>query len=82
MPQRLWRPWFWAPLVLVVDIVTKRLVLANIDALRGRVEVIGDFARFIYVRNQGRHGFSLGEPSRAFDYGQFATNQMMRFLKT
>lgn len=38
--------------------------------------------RFIYVRNQGRHGFSLGEPSRAFDYGQFATNQMMRFLKT
>lgn len=53
MPQRLWRPWFWAPLVLVVDIVTKRLVLANIDALRGRVEVIGDFARFIYVRNPG-----------------------------
>lgn len=38
--------------------------------------------RFIYVRNQGKHGFSLGEPSRAFDYGQFATNQMMRFLKT
>jgi signal peptidase II len=53
MPQRLWRPWFWAPLVLVVDFVSKRLVLANEDILRGRVEVIGDFARFIYVRNPG-----------------------------
>ena len=53
MPQRLWRPWFWAPLVLVLDIVTKRLVLAHVETLRGRVEVIGDFARFIYVRNPG-----------------------------
>ncbi|MBK7769331.1 MAG: signal peptidase II [bacterium] len=53
MPQRLWRPWFWAPLVLVVDFVSKRLVLAHEDALRGRIEVIGDFARFIYVRNPG-----------------------------
>jgi signal peptidase II len=53
MPQRPWRPWLWAPLVLIVDFVTKRLVLANVDALRSRVEVIGDFARFIYVRNPG-----------------------------
>jgi signal peptidase II len=53
MPLRLWRPWFWAPLVLVVDFVSKRLVLANVETLRGHVEVIGDFARFIYVRNPG-----------------------------
>lgn len=53
MPLRPWRPWLWAPLVLIVDYVTKRLVLANVDALRGRVEVLGDFARFIYVRNPG-----------------------------
>ena len=53
MPQRPWRPWLWAPLVLIVDFVTKRLVLDNVDALRGRVEVLGDFARFIYVRNPG-----------------------------
>ena len=53
MSLRLWRPWFWAPLVLVVDFVTKRLVLANVPALQGRIDVIGDFARFIYVRNPG-----------------------------
>lgn len=53
MPLRLWRPWFWAPLVLVVDFVSKRLILANVETLRGHVEVIGDFARFIYVRNPG-----------------------------
>lgn len=53
MPLRLWRPWFWAPLVLVVDFVSKRLVLANVESLRGHVEVIGDFARFTYVRNPG-----------------------------
>jgi signal peptidase II len=43
----------WAPLVLVVDIVSKRLVLANVETLRGQIDVIGDFARFIYVRNPG-----------------------------
>lgn len=53
MPLRSWRPWVWAPLVLILDLVTKRLVLANVELLRGRVEVIGDFARFIYVRNPG-----------------------------
>jgi signal peptidase II len=46
-------PWLWTPLVLVVDFVTKRLVLSHEDALRGRIEFIGDFARFIYVRNSG-----------------------------
>ena len=46
-------PWLWAPLVLVVDFVTKRLVLANAETLRGKVEVLGDFLRFIYVRNPG-----------------------------
>lgn len=53
MPQRPWGPWVWAPLVLVVDFVTKRLVLDNVEALRARIEVIGDFARFVYVRNPG-----------------------------
>jgi len=53
MPFRPWRPWMWAPLVLVVDFVSKRLVLANVETLRGQIDVIGDFARFIYVRNPG-----------------------------
>ena len=47
------QPWLWAPLVLVVDFVTKRLVLANAETLRGKVPVLGDFLRFIYVRNPG-----------------------------
>jgi signal peptidase II len=45
--------WILGPLVLVVDYLTKLLVLANRDILMQRVEVIGDFARFIYVRNSG-----------------------------
>ncbi|MBT7311645.1 signal peptidase II [bacterium] len=45
--------WIWGPLVLVVDYLTKLMVLANRDILMQRVEVIGDFARFIYVRNSG-----------------------------
>ena len=53
MLRHLRQPWLWAPLILVVDFVTKRLVLANEMALRGRIEVIGEFARFIYVRNPG-----------------------------
>jgi len=47
------RPWLWAPLVFVTDFVSKRLVLANEDALRAKINVIGDLARFIYVRNPG-----------------------------
>jgi len=46
-------PWTWAVLVFVVDFATKRLVLANEAALRARIDVIGDLARFIYVRNPG-----------------------------
>ena len=53
MPSLLRQPWLWAPLVLAVDFLTKRLVLAHEAALRGRIEVIGEFARFIYVRNPG-----------------------------
>lgn len=45
--------WIWGPLVLVVDYLTKLMVLANRDILMQRVDVIGDFARFIYVRNPG-----------------------------
>jgi len=46
-------PWLWAPLILVFDFVSKRLVLANETTLRAKVEVIGDLVRFIYVRNPG-----------------------------
>jgi len=53
MPSNLRQPWLWAPLVFVVDFVTKRLVLANQDVLRAKVRVIGDLARFVYVRNPG-----------------------------
>ena len=47
------QPWLWAPLVLVVDFATKRLVLANSEILREKVSVLGEFLRFIYVRNPG-----------------------------
>ncbi len=53
MSRLSWQPWLWAPLVLVVDFVTKRAVLAHEEALRAKVRVIGEFARFIYVRNPG-----------------------------
>ncbi|MFN2370733.1 MAG: signal peptidase II [Candidatus Krumholzibacteriia bacterium] len=53
MPRPLRQPWLWAPLVLVVDFVTKRLVLAHEETLRAKVNVLGEFARFIYVRNPG-----------------------------
>jgi signal peptidase II len=53
MPRPLRQPWLWAPLVLVVDFVTKRIVLAHEDALRTKVNVLGEFARFSYVRNPG-----------------------------
>jgi signal peptidase II len=41
------------PLVLVVDFITKRIVLANIETFQARIEVIGEWARFAYVRNPG-----------------------------
>lgn len=53
MVSRLRQPWLWAVLVLVLDFVTKRLVLANVETLRAKVSVIGDLARFVYVRNPG-----------------------------
>jgi signal peptidase II len=53
MFRSLLQPWLLAPLVLVVDFVSKRLVLANEAVLRGKVEVLGEFLRFIYVRNPG-----------------------------
>jgi signal peptidase II len=53
MLRRILRPWLWAPFILVLDFVTKRMVLANEAALRGKIEILGDFLRFIYVRNPG-----------------------------
>jgi signal peptidase II len=46
-------PWLWAPLVFILDFLSKRVVLANETALRAKVTVIGDFLRFVYVRNPG-----------------------------
>ncbi|MDO9693570.1 MAG: signal peptidase II [Candidatus Latescibacteria bacterium] len=54
-------PWLLAPLLLAVDFVTKRLVLANAERLTRPVEVLGDVARFAYVRNPGAAmGLPLG----------------------
>lgn len=53
MFRPIFRPWLWAPLILVFDFVTKRMVLANEAALRGKIEILGEFLRFIYVRNPG-----------------------------
>jgi signal peptidase II len=53
MLSRILSPWMWAPLVFILDFVSKRVVLANEAALRSKVTVIGDFLRFIYVRNPG-----------------------------
>lgn len=53
MSFRFRQPLLWTALVLVLDFCTKRLVLANTDALRAKVSVIGDLVRFIYVRNSG-----------------------------
>ena len=53
MLSRIFKPWVWAPVVLILDFTTKRVVLANETALRAKISVIGDFIRFIYVRNPG-----------------------------
>lgn len=53
MSDRTFPAWAWTPLVFVVDFLTKRIVLAHEPALRAKIEVIGDLARFIYVRNPG-----------------------------
>ncbi len=58
------RPWLWTPLVFVVDFISKRLVLDNEEALRARVNILGDLVRFIYVRNPGSAMglFPVGRP--------------------
>ncbi len=53
MLNRFFPAWIWAPLVLVVDLVSKRIVLAHEEALRRKIEVLGELLRFIYVRNPG-----------------------------
>ncbi len=53
MSSRFKEPWVWAVLVVVLDFLSKRLVLAHETALRAGIPVIGDLARFIYVRNSG-----------------------------
>ena len=45
--------WLWTPAVLLVDLVTKRLVLANSARLDTPVEVLGNFFRLTDVRNPG-----------------------------
>jgi len=40
-------------LVLILDFFSKRIVLANEAAFRAKINVLGEFARFIYVRNSG-----------------------------
>ncbi|MFH2051895.1 MAG: signal peptidase II [bacterium] len=45
--------WWWAVLILAADFLSKRWVLANEEALRARIEIFGEFLRFIYVRNPG-----------------------------
>ncbi len=47
-------PWLIAAVLLVLDFVTKRFVLAFADTLRfERVEVLGSLLRLAYVRNPG-----------------------------
>jgi signal peptidase II len=46
-------PWSWTPAVLLVDFVTKRLVLDHAEALRTPLPVLDDLLRFTYVRNPG-----------------------------
>lgn len=53
MNKILTRPWLWTPLIVLADFLAKRWVLANEDALRAKISVLGDFLRFIYVRNAG-----------------------------
>lgn len=47
-------PWLIAAVLLVLDFVSKRFVLAYADTLRfERVDVLGSLLRFAYVRNPG-----------------------------
>lgn len=52
--MRRWEPWLVALLILVIDFITKRIVLDHAEALRfDRLEVLGEFFRLAYVRNPG-----------------------------
>ncbi len=53
MPSRFRQPWLWTVLIVALDFISKRWVLAHETALRAKISVIGDLARFIYVRNPG-----------------------------
>ena len=53
MPNRILAPWIWAPAVFIIDFVSKRVVLANEEALRAKINILGELLRFIYVRNPG-----------------------------
>lgn len=53
MRARLWGPWLWGPAIFVTDLLSKRIVLAHESELRARVEIVGEFLRFTYVRNPG-----------------------------
>ena len=56
--------------MLAADFASKRLVLAGADRLAHPVEILGDVARFAYVRNPGAAmGLPLGRP-RLPDRGQ------------
>jgi signal peptidase II len=47
-------PWLIAAALLIIDFLSKRLVLAHAETLRfERVEVLGSLLRFAYVRNPG-----------------------------
>ena len=46
-------PWLWTPLVLAIDFISKRIVLAHVEALQQRVSLLGELVRFTYVRNPG-----------------------------
>ena len=45
--------WLWGAAVLVLDFLSKRYVLAHQEAFAARIRVLGDVARFAYVRNPG-----------------------------
>jgi len=68
MSSRFLPPWLWAPVVFILDFITKRMVLANETALRAKISVIGDFVRFVYVRNPGS-AMGLFPVGRAFLVG-------------
>jgi signal peptidase II len=53
-PLKRLEPWLIAAVLLVLDFASKRMVLAHADALRfERLEVLGSWLRFAYVRNPG-----------------------------